>query len=144
MVGRDASSGGSQVAHTGTQGVWIMYYNCSEMWGNTHTDIIVCKLWDRIKYTLPPPHPNFPQGPYFAPLYEPLPEHVQFVYDGAPMKLSEKAEEAAGFFAKMLDHEYTKKDIFCQNFFQDWRKVGGVRVNDDAVRNNLREVESHV
>ena len=59
MVGRDASSGGSQVAHTGTQGVWIMYYNCSEMWGNTHTDIIVCKLWDRIKYTLsPPPTPT--------------------------------------------------------------------------------------
>ena len=39
------------------------------------------------------------------------------------MELSEKAEEAAGFFAKMLDHDYTKKDIFCNNFFQDWRKV---------------------
>ena len=38
MVGRDTSSGGSQVAHTGTQGVWTMYYNCREMWGNTHTD----------------------------------------------------------------------------------------------------------
>ena len=53
------------------------------------------------------------------------------------MKLSEKAEEAAGFFAKMLDHDYTKKDIFCQNFFQDWRKVGGMRFNDDVIRNNL-------
>ena len=53
------------------------------------------------------------------------------------MKLSEKAEEAAGFFAKMLDHEYTKKDIFCQNFFQDWRKVGRVRFNNDVIRNNL-------
>ena len=39
------------------------------------------------------------------------------------MELSEKAEEAAGFFAKMLDHDYTKKDIFCKNFFDDWRKV---------------------
>ena len=39
------------------------------------------------------------------------------------MELSESAEEAAGFFAKMLDHEYTKKDIFCENFFADWRKV---------------------
>ena len=40
------------------------------------------------------------------------------------MKLSEKAEEAATFFGKMLDHDYTKKDVFCQNFFADWRKVG--------------------
>lgn len=39
------------------------------------------------------------------------------------MDLSLKAEEAAGFFAKMLDHDYTKKRIFCDNFFQDWRKV---------------------
>ena len=39
------------------------------------------------------------------------------------MPLSEKAEEAAGFFGKMLEHEYTSKDIFCNNFFEDWRKV---------------------
>lgn len=63
------------------------------------------------------------QGPYFAPPYEPLPPDVQFSYKGQPMELSEKAEEAAGFFAKMLDHDYTKKDVFCKNFFEDWRKV---------------------
>ena len=39
------------------------------------------------------------------------------------MKLSESAEEAATFFAKMLDHDYTSKDVFCNNFFADWRKV---------------------
>lgn len=39
------------------------------------------------------------------------------------MELSELAEEAATFFAKMLDHDYTKKEIFCNNFFADWRKV---------------------
>lgn len=43
---------------------------------------------------------------------------------GKPMKLSEKAEEAATFFGKMLDHDYTKKDVFCNNFFADWRKAG--------------------
>ena len=64
------------------------------------------------------------QGPYFAPPYERLPRGVQLVYSGEPVELSEKAEEAAGFFAKMLDHDYTKKDIFCDNFFTDWRKVG--------------------
>lgn len=40
------------------------------------------------------------------------------------MKLSPEAEEVATFFAKMLDHEYTTKDIFRKNFFKDWRKVG--------------------
>lgn len=39
------------------------------------------------------------------------------------MKLNEPAEEVATFFAKMLDHEYTTKDIFRKNFFKDWRKV---------------------
>lgn len=62
------------------------------------------------------------KGPVFAPPYEPLPEHVRFYYDGKPMKLSESAEEVATFFAKMLDHEYTTKDIFRKNFFKDWRK----------------------
>ena len=39
------------------------------------------------------------------------------------MALSLGAEEAGGFFAKMLDHDYTKKEVFCRNFFTDWRKV---------------------
>lgn len=39
------------------------------------------------------------------------------------MKLKPPAEEVATFFAKMLDHEYTTKDIFRKNFFKDWRKV---------------------
>lgn len=37
--------------------------------------------------------------------------------------MSEEAEEVAGFYAKMLDHDYTTKDIFNTNFFKDWRKV---------------------
>lgn len=39
------------------------------------------------------------------------------------MKLSPDTEEVATFFAKMLDHEYTTKDVFRKNFFKDWRKV---------------------
>lgn len=39
------------------------------------------------------------------------------------MVLSADAEEVATFFAKMLDHEYTTKDVFRKNFFKDWRKV---------------------
>lgn len=39
------------------------------------------------------------------------------------MKLSAPAEEVATFFSKMLDHEYSTKEIFRKNFFKDWRKV---------------------
>uniref|UniRef100_A0A4W6EWG0 DNA topoisomerase I n=1 Tax=Lates calcarifer TaxID=8187 RepID=A0A4W6EWG0_LATCA len=62
------------------------------------------------------------KGPVFAPPYEPLPSNVKFYYDGKVMRLSPEAEEVATFFAKMLDHEYTTKDIFRKNFFKDWRK----------------------
>ncbi|CAH1270849.1 TOP1 [Branchiostoma lanceolatum] len=63
------------------------------------------------------------KGPVFAPAYEPLPDDVQFLYDGKVMKLSEEAEEVAGFFGRMLDHDYSTKDVFRKNFFHDWRKV---------------------
>ena len=42
---------------------------------------------------------------------------------GEKVKLSLAAEEVAFFFAQMLDHEYTTKKVFRENFFKDWRKV---------------------
>ncbi|XP_051879641.1 DNA topoisomerase I, mitochondrial-like isoform X2 [Pristis pectinata] len=62
------------------------------------------------------------KGPLFAPEYESLPSGVNFYYNGNQMKLTPAAEEMATFFAKMLDHEYTTKAIFRQNFFEDWRQ----------------------
>ncbi|XP_028391729.1 DNA topoisomerase I, mitochondrial-like [Dendronephthya gigantea] len=62
------------------------------------------------------------KGPYFPPEYEPLPDDVNFYYNGNKVKLSVKSEEVAGFYAKMLDHDYTSKKIFNDNFFEDWRK----------------------
>lgn len=62
-------------------------------------------------------------GPVFPPAYEPLPSNVRFFYNGKHMKLSAEAEEVASFYARMLDHEYTSKDIFNENFFKDWRKT---------------------
>jgi DNA topoisomerase-1 len=38
------------------------------------------------------------------------------------MKLSQDTEEVACFYAKMLEHEYTSKKAFNDNFFKDWRK----------------------
>ncbi|XP_064610654.1 DNA topoisomerase I, mitochondrial-like [Liolophura sinensis] len=63
------------------------------------------------------------KGPVFAELYIPLPEDVKFYYDGKVMKLTPETEEVGNFYARMLDHDYTTKDIFKKNFFKDWRKV---------------------
>lgn len=62
-------------------------------------------------------------GPVFPPDYEPLPKNVKFYYNGKHMELSPGAEEVASFYAKMLDHDYTSKDVFNKNFFKDWRKT---------------------
>uniref|UniRef100_A0A8C3AS63 DNA topoisomerase I n=1 Tax=Cyclopterus lumpus TaxID=8103 RepID=A0A8C3AS63_CYCLU len=62
-------------------------------------------------------------GPYFPSEYQPLPNNVHFYYDGQlNVKLSLEAEEVAFFFAQMLDHEYTTKKVFRENYFKDWRK----------------------
>jgi DNA topoisomerase I len=62
------------------------------------------------------------KGPVFAPLYEPLPDTVKFYYNNKQIRLSAPAEEIAGFYAKMLEHEFTTKKTFNDNFFKDWRK----------------------
>ncbi|XP_020025962.1 DNA topoisomerase I, mitochondrial isoform X1 [Castor canadensis] len=62
------------------------------------------------------------RGPYFVPAYEPLPDGVRIVYDGKPVKLSLAAEEVATLYGKMLHQEYTTKEVFQNNFFNDWRK----------------------
>lgn len=49
------------------------------------------------------------------------------------MKLSAAAEEVALFFAQMLDHEYTTKKVFRENFFKDWRKVHLFLGCDEAI-----------
>jgi len=63
------------------------------------------------------------RGPVFAEPYQPVPSDVKFYYDGRVVRLSEPAEEVAGFYARMLEHDYTTRDIFNTNFMKDWRKV---------------------
>lgn len=62
------------------------------------------------------------RGPLFAPPYERLPRHVHFYYNGVSVRLSVKAEEVAGFYACMLERDYTSHKAFNENFFRDWRK----------------------
>ncbi|XP_073987468.1 DNA topoisomerase 1 isoform X3 [Rhodnius prolixus] len=63
------------------------------------------------------------KGPVFAPPYEPLPKDVKLLYDGKEIHLSPEAEEVASFYARMIEHDYTSKDVFNNNFFKDWRKT---------------------
>ncbi|CAG2165636.1 unnamed protein product, partial [Oppiella nova] len=63
------------------------------------------------------------KGPVFPPPYEPLPKSVKFYYEGKPLRLKPEAEEVAGFYARMLDHDYVTKEAFNKNFFKDWRKT---------------------
>ncbi len=58
------------------------------------------------------------RGPVFAPPYERLPKNVNFKYDGKVMKLSADAEEVAGFYSRFIEHEYTTKEKFNENFFK--------------------------
>lgn len=63
------------------------------------------------------------QGPYFPEEYKPLPKNVKFYYAGKHMNLTLETEEMATFYGVMIDHDYTKKDLFNNNFFSDWQKV---------------------
>ncbi|XP_053400994.1 DNA topoisomerase I, mitochondrial-like [Mercenaria mercenaria] len=83
------------------------------------------------------------QGPVFAPLYERIPKDVKFYYNGETMLLSEEAEEVATFYAKMLEHDYTSKEVFNKNFFKDWRKVMTTEEREkitDLKKCNFREM----
>lgn len=62
------------------------------------------------------------KGPLFDDPYVPLPADVKFYYNNEHVKLSTDAEEVMGFYARMIDHDYTKKEQFNTNFFNDWRK----------------------
>lgn len=86
------------------------------------------------------------KGPIFAPPYVSLPESIHFKYDGKVMKLAPLTEEVASFYAKILEHEYTTKDIFNKNFFTDWRKVMTPAEREkitDLTKCDFREMHDH-
>ena len=63
------------------------------------------------------------QGVVFADPYERLPSNILMKYNGEPVVLGQDAEEVAGFYARMLEHDYVTKEQFNKNFFKDFRKV---------------------
>lgn len=86
------------------------------------------------------------KGPLFAPNYEPLPKNVKFYYDGKPMQLQPETEEVATFYGRMLDHDYTTRDVFNNNFMKDWRKVMSKEEKEkitDLKKCNFSEILDH-
>ena len=45
------------------------------------------------------------------------------LYDGEPVELTAEQEEVANMFGVMKETDYMKKQIFLDNFWNDFRKV---------------------
>jgi len=86
------------------------------------------------------------KGPLFAADYEPLPDSVRFYYDGKKMRLSEPTEEVATFYGRMIDHDYTTKEVFNRNFLKDWRRVMTEKEKEiirDLSKCGFKEIDAH-
>merc|ERR1719402_917968 len=86
------------------------------------------------------------KGPYFCLPYEPLPDEVRFWYDGKVLRLTEETEECATFYGRMLDHDYTTKEVFNKNFFKDWRKTMSAEEKEiirDLSKCDFSEIDAH-
>jgi DNA topoisomerase-1 len=62
-------------------------------------------------------------GVLFPPEYVRLPSNVKMLYDGQPVDLTEEQEEVAQMFAIMKETDYMKKQLFLDNFWNDFKKV---------------------
>lgn len=58
-------------------------------------------------------------GVFFPPEYQP--HGVKMLYDGKEITLEPEAEEVAGFFAALLETDYSRNPTFVQNFFDDFK-----------------------
>ena len=62
-------------------------------------------------------------GVLFPPEYSRLPSNVKMLYEGEPVELTDAQEEVANMFGIMKETDYMKKQIFLDNFWNDFRKV---------------------
>merc|ERR1712115_350704 len=70
----------------------------------------------------------------------------RFLYNKTPMKLSLESEEVACFYGKMIDHDYTTKEVFNKNFMKDWRKVMTNEEREvirDLTKCDFTEIDQH-
>lgn len=62
------------------------------------------------------------------------------------MALSQDAEEIATFYAPLIDHDYSSKEVFNKNFFKDWRKAMTKEEREiitDLKKCNFREINEY-
>ncbi|KAF2482247.1 hypothetical protein BDY17DRAFT_310774 [Neohortaea acidophila] len=63
-------------------------------------------------------------GVVFPPEYEPLPKHVQMMYEGVPVSMHPDAEEIAHAFGSMLNSAHNVENpTFQKNFFNDFKDM---------------------
>jgi DNA topoisomerase-1 len=65
---------------------------------------------------------------------------------GKPVELHEAAEEIMTHYARMLDHDYTSKEIFNKDFMHDWRKSMTLHERElitDLTKCDFREVHAY-
>ncbi|KAJ7742604.1 hypothetical protein B0H16DRAFT_1728139 [Mycena metata] len=82
-------------------------------WENSAGESTVTVKWKTLEHN----------GVLFPPPYEPLPSHVKMRYDGKELDLPPAAEEVAGFYAALIESDYTQDAGFNENFFRDWQTV---------------------
>ena len=105
------------------QDIWRWYLYHSLSFTHHHLSLSLFR-WEEEQYTDGRKWTTLEhKGPLFPPGYESLPQHVKFFYNGVIVKLADPAEEIMTFYARMLDHDYTSKEIFNTNFMTDWRKA---------------------
>lgn len=107
----------------------------------------VWRWWEEKKYTDGRKWTTLEhKGPLFEDDYVPLPKNVRFYYNNEHLLLNPEAEEVMGFYARMIDHDYTKKEIFNTNFFNDWRKFMNEKERvliKDLSKCDFTEVDAH-
>ena len=54
--------------------------------------------------------------------------------------------QVATFYGRMIDHDYTTKEVFNRNFLKDWRKVMTEREKEiirDLSKCGFKEIDAH-
>ena len=62
------------------------------------------------------------------------------------MALCPATEEVATFYGRMLDHDYTTREVFNKNFFGDWRKMMKLEEKEiirDLSKCDFSEIDVH-
>jgi DNA topoisomerase-1 len=72
-------------------------------------------------------------GVLFPPEY--IPHKIPILYNGNRIELEPAAEEAATLYAKFIESDHIKDNIFRKNFWNDWKKILGKNSPIESIDN---------